>query len=99
MCSRVALTSGIVTALGRTVPEGEGGAITFNVIQMDAAINPGNSGGAVVDLQGDLVGIPTLTIVNASFNTPARGGRFLYSREPRGVDCATAHPVREGLGC
>jgi putative serine protease PepD len=58
------VTSGIVSALGRNVPAGERGGVIFNSIQMDAAINPGNSGGALVDLQGDLIGIPTLTIVN-----------------------------------
>lgn len=70
------VTSGIVSALGRNIPEGEGGAVIFNAIQMDAAINPGNSGGSLVDLQGDLVGIPTLTIVNPAFNTPASGLGF-----------------------
>src|ERR1051326_7096125 len=70
------VTSGIVSALNRNVPEGEGGGIIFNAIQMDAPINPGNSGGALVDLQGDLIGIPTLTIVNPSFNTPASGVGF-----------------------
>ena len=70
------VTGGIVSALGRNVPGGEGGSVIFNSIQMDAAINPGNSGGALVDLQGDLVGIPTLTIVNPSFNTPASGLGF-----------------------
>ena len=70
------VTSGIVSALGRNVPEGEGGGVIFNAIQMDAPINPGNSGGALVDLQGDLIGIPTLTIVNPSFNTPASGVGF-----------------------
>jgi S1-C subfamily serine protease len=70
------VTSGIVSALNRNVPEGEGGGVIFNAIQMDAPINPGNSGGALVDLQGDLIGIPTLTIVNPSFNTPASGVGF-----------------------
>jgi S1-C subfamily serine protease len=70
------VTSGIVSALGRNVPGGEEGGVIFNAIQMDAAINPGNSGGALVDLQGDLVGIPTLAIVNPSFNTPASGLGF-----------------------
>jgi S1-C subfamily serine protease len=70
------VTGGIVSALGRNVPTGEGGGVIFNAIQMDAPINPGNSGGALVDLQGDLIGIPTLTIVNPSFNTPASGVGF-----------------------
>ena len=70
------VTSGIVSALGRNIPTGEGGGVILNAIQMDAPINPGNSGGALVDLQGDLVGIPTLTIVNPSFNAPASGVGF-----------------------
>jgi len=50
------VTSGIVSALGRT----QLGINTFeNFIQTDAAINPGNSGGALVDVQGHLVGINT----------------------------------------
>ncbi len=50
------VTSGIVSALGRT----ELGINTFeNFIQTDAAINPGNSGGALVDIQGHLMGINT----------------------------------------
>jgi len=48
------VTSGIVSALGRT----HLGINTFeNFIQTDAAINPGNSGGALVDSNGNLVGI------------------------------------------
>ena len=50
------VTSGIVSALGRT----HLGINTFeNFIQTDAAINPGNSGGALVDSNGHLVGINT----------------------------------------
>ena len=50
------VTSGIVSALGRS----HLGINTFeNFIQTDAAINPGNSGGALIDSNGDLVGINT----------------------------------------
>jgi serine protease DegQ len=50
------VTSGIVSALGRT----QLGINTFeNFIQTDAAINPGNSGGALVDVKGHLMGINT----------------------------------------
>ncbi|MEY4506483.1 MAG: hypothetical protein RL297_1061 [Pseudomonadota bacterium] len=50
------VTSGIISALGRT----KLGINTFeNFIQTDAAINPGNSGGALVDVSGHLVGINT----------------------------------------
>jgi Do/DeqQ family serine protease len=50
------VTSGIVSALGRN----QLGINTFeNFIQTDAAINPGNSGGALVDVNGNLMGINT----------------------------------------
>jgi len=70
------VTNGIVSALGRTVSEGQGGATIPDAIQTDAPINPGNSGGALVDLQGNLVGIPTLTAIDPEFNTPASGVGF-----------------------
>ena len=50
------VTSGIISALGRS----QLGINTFeNFIQTDAAINPGNSGGALVDANGNLLGINT----------------------------------------
>jgi serine protease DegQ len=50
------VTQGIVSGLGRT----HLGINTFeNFIQTDAAINPGNSGGALVDANGDLIGVNT----------------------------------------
>lgn len=58
------VTNGIVSALGRTVSEpqnpGSPGATIAGAIQTSAAINPGNSGGALVDLSGQVIGIPTL---------------------------------------
>jgi Do/DeqQ family serine protease len=49
------VTNGIVSALNRTTdPSGEAGSA---FIQTDAAINPGNSGGALVDMDGDLIGV------------------------------------------
>jgi putative serine protease PepD len=56
------VTSGIVSALGRTVHvpgEGAGSALLVDAVQTDASINPGNSGGALVNCSGALVGIPT----------------------------------------
>lgn len=70
------VTNGIVSALGRSVSEGQGGATIPDAIQTDAPINPGNSGGALVDMQGNLVGIPTLTAIDPEFNTPASGVGF-----------------------
>ncbi|MBG0828130.1 trypsin-like peptidase domain-containing protein [Planomonospora sp. ID67723] len=58
------VTNGIVSALGRTVTEpsesGSPGATITGAIQTSAAINPGNSGGALVNLSGEVIGIPTL---------------------------------------
>jgi len=51
------VTMGIVSALGREIEAANSFA---NFIQTDAAINPGNSGGALVDANGNLVGINTL---------------------------------------
>ena len=70
------VTSGIISALSRNVSEGQGGATLPDAIQTDAPINPGNSGGALVDMQGNLIGIPTLTAIDPQFNTPANGVGF-----------------------
>jgi S1-C subfamily serine protease len=60
---RSSVTQGIVSAVSRTVSEGNG--ITLpSAVQTSAAINPGNSGGALVDLTGAVVGIPTLAAVD-----------------------------------
>ncbi|SDQ83940.1 Do family serine endopeptidase [Pseudoxanthomonas sp. CF125] len=53
------VTSGIVSAVGRSGIRGLG---LQNFIQTDASINPGNSGGALVNLQGQLVGINTASL-------------------------------------
>ena len=59
------VTSGIVSALGRTGLRLDG---YENFIQTDASINPGNSGGALVNLRGELVGINTAIIAPAGGN-------------------------------
>jgi putative serine protease PepD len=60
---RSSVTEGIVSSLGRTVSEGNG-AVIASAIQTSAAINPGNSGGALVDLHGQVIGIPTLAALD-----------------------------------
>ena len=52
------ITSGIVSALGRSLPTREGREIA-DVIQTDAAINPGNSGGPLLDSAGRIIGVTT----------------------------------------
>lgn len=68
-------TKGIVSALNRSVTESTGTTIS-HAIQTDAAVNPGNSGGALINLQGQLIGIPTVTAVNTESNTAANGVSF-----------------------
>ena len=55
------VTSGIVSALGRTVTAGTdtSSETLTNMIQTDAAINPGNSGGPLLDSSGDVIGMNT----------------------------------------
>ena len=71
------VTSGIVSALGRTVHlpgEASQSALLINAVQTDAAINPGNSGGALVNCSGDLVGVPTAGATVPSSSGEASGG-------------------------
>jgi putative serine protease PepD len=60
---RSSVTEGIVSSLGRTVSEGNG-VVLPSAIQTSAAINPGNSGGALVNLGGQVIGIPTLAALD-----------------------------------
>jgi S1-C subfamily serine protease len=55
------LTTGVISALNRSIDNGRGGSIE-NLIQTDAAINPGNSGGPLIDSAGRLVGINTAIV-------------------------------------
>ena len=65
------VTQGIISATGRTVSSNEPGqgALITSAIQTSAAINPGNSGGALVNLEEQVVGIPTLAA-----RLPEQGG-------------------------
>ena len=69
------VTQGIVSYNGRPVSEGNGVDLP-STIQTSAAINPGNSGGALVDLAGEVVGIPTLAAVDQQEGGAAGGIGF-----------------------
>ncbi len=77
------VTSGLVSALGRTGLSKEG---YEDFIQTDAAINPGNSGGALVNLRGELVGINSAIIspgggnVGIGFAIPANMARLVMDQ-------------------
>jgi S1-C subfamily serine protease len=99
------VTNGIISALGRTVSEGQHGATIPDAIQTDAPINPGNSGGALVDLQGDVIGIPTLAAIDPQFKTPANGVGFAIPSNrvqfivPQLIETGTVtHTGRAALG-
>ena len=59
---RSTITAGIVSAKGRSFPNYDGQYRVESFIQTDAAVNPGNSGGALVNTDGELVGINTSII-------------------------------------
>jgi len=67
------VTAGIVSAVGRTVSE-DNGVVLPDTIQTSAEINPGNSGGALVDLAGQVVGIPTLAATDPQLGGGAAPG-------------------------
>ena len=85
------VSMGIISAIDRALFPGE----FEDYIQTDAAINHGNSGGALVNLNGDVVGI------NSLFYSPTNSNRGKQEATPSGVNFAIAAPlaktVMEGL--
>ncbi|CCF85063.1 putative serine protease do-like (fragment) [Nitrolancea hollandica Lb] len=89
------VTTGVVSALNRTVqePGGRGqqsGPFLLDAIQTDAPINPGNSGGPLANLAGQVIGINTLVAGQAEPGVQAQGIGFAISM-------ATAKPIADEL--
>jgi S1-C subfamily serine protease len=72
---RSSVTEGIVSAFRTGVPESNDVTLP-SLIQTSAAINPGNSGGALVDIQGRVIGIPTLAATDPQLGGSAPGIGF-----------------------
>ncbi len=101
------VTSGIVSALGRTGLDIEG---YEDFIQTDASINPGNSGGALINLKGELIGINTAIVgptggnVGIGFAVPSNMVRAViqqlvkYGEMRRGRVGLTTQDVAPELG-
>jgi serine protease Do len=74
------VTSGIISAIGRTTPDGKQG-----MIQTDAAINPGNSGGPLINMKGEAIGINTMIyttqgggFIGVAFAVPVNKAKMLW---------------------
>ena len=95
------VTTGIISALDRPVTTGDestGQHSVMNAIQTDAAINPGNSGGALVNMNGELVGVNSaIASMGGGAGFPRRAERLDRAglRDPGGS--GQAHRRRVGL--
>jgi putative serine protease PepD len=85
------VTSGVVSAVNRSLPAGRGGSgSVFEVIQTDAPINPGNSGGALADRQGRVIGI------NDSIQSESGGNEGVGFAVPIDIAAASATRIVQG---
>lgn len=80
------VTSGIVSAVGRTTPDGK-----ESLIQTDAAVNPGNSGGPLINMNGEVIGINSMIyaskgggFMGVAFAVPINKAKVLLASAPKG---------------
>lgn len=91
------LTTGVISALGRSIPTVSGKQLS-GVVQTDAAINPGNSGGPLLDSAGRLIG------VNTAIRSPSGASAGIGFAVPVDIvnevisDLLTAGPPRASMG-
>jgi serine protease Do len=91
------VTTGVISARGRTVPSEEGERMFTDFLQTDASINPGNSGGPLVNILGDVIGINTAIVSGANgigFAIPADRARRVVTDLLR---FGELHPLWTGL--
>ena len=92
----LSVTSGIVSALNREVTvQSDGQNITNKLIQTDAAINPGNSGGALLDLNGNVIGINAAK--NASTEVEGMGFAIPISKAQEILNNLMTKKTREAV--
>jgi S1-C subfamily serine protease len=74
-----AVSTGVVSAVGRTLPRS---GVTFeDLIQTDAAVNSGDSGGALINLNGEFVGLITTVVRDAGSGVLVEGVAFAQSSD------------------
>jgi S1-C subfamily serine protease len=83
---RNSLTTGVVSATNRLIPNRKSNFLLPNAIQTDAAVNPGNSGGPLVDLAGNVLGV-----INSG-----RGDNIAFAISPPLVDRVVPTLAEEG---
>ena len=90
------LTVGIVSGLDREDAD-PSSTRAIGLIQMDAAINPGNSGGALLNLKGELVGIPFMKYMGYTYTADSQGEIVVYEGLSFAVPIDVAWPIAQSI--